>query len=275
MATSDAPIEIGHVVLTVHDLDKLSDFYQRAVGLDLLSSDGATARLGAGGRTLLELRRDLGARFAGHREAGLFHTAFLLPSRADLGALLNAYAARDARLQGASDHAVSEAIYLGDPEGNGIEIYADRPREAWPRDAGGIAMTTEPLDIPSLRKAATAAWTGAPEGTVVGHVHLRVGSIPEAEAFYAGPLGMALMARYPGGSFYGAGGYHHHLATNVWNSQGAGPRAYPATGLAEVALRADPGALADFEARVGGSAVRDPWNTLFTIMGKVGAGEAA
>jgi catechol 2,3-dioxygenase len=269
MATSDAPIEIGHVVLTVHDLAGLSGFYQRVVGLDLLSADGETARLGAGGSPLLELRRDAAARRAGPREAGLFHTAFLLPRREDLGALLNAYADQDTRLEGASDHAVSEAIYLGDPEGNGIEIYADRPRADWPRDAGGIAMTTEALDVPGLMKSATAPWTGAPAGTVVGHVHLRVGAIPAAEAFYTGPLGMDLTARYPGGSFYGAGGYHHHLATNVWHSRGAGPRDYPATGLAEVALRADPEALAAFEARAGLS-VRDPWNTLFTITRKPG-----
>jgi catechol 2,3-dioxygenase len=268
MATSDAAIEIGHVVLTVHDLDKLSDFYQRVVGLDRLSADGETTLLGAGGRPLLELRRDTAARLSGPREAGLFHTAFLLPDRADLGALLTAYAARNARLEGASDHAVSEAIYLSDPEGNGIEIYADRPRADWPRNTDGIAMTTEPLDIEGLMRSATAPWTGAPAGTVVGHVHLRVGAIPEAEAFYTGALGMALTARYPGGSFYGAGGYHHHLATNVWNSKGAGARAYPATGLAEVALRADPDALAAFEARVGGTTVRDPWDTLFTVTGK-------
>ncbi|PZQ52490.1 MAG: glyoxalase [Rhodovulum sulfidophilum] len=268
MATSDAPIEIGHVVLTVHDLDKLSDFYQRAVGLERLSSDGESASLGAGGRQLLELRRDPAARFAGHREAGLFHTAFLLPSREDLGALLNAYAKRNARIQGASDHAVSEALYLSDPEGNGIEIYSDRPRDVWPRGAAGIEMTTEPLDLADLMRSATGEWNGAPAGTVVGHVHLRVGAIPEAEAFYTTGLGMDLTTRYPGGSFYASGGYHHHLATNVWSSRGAAPRDLPATGLTEVALRATPEEVDAFAARHGGSSARDPWNTLFTIAAK-------
>ncbi|TPE52530.1 VOC family protein [Amaricoccus solimangrovi] len=268
MATSDAPIEIGHVALTVHDLGKLSGFYQRSVGLDLLGSDSETARLGAGGRMLVELRRDAAARFRSPREAGLFHTAFLLPDRADLGALLDAYAERGARLQGASDHAVSEALYLSDPEGNGIEIYVDRPREAWPRGAGGIGMTTEPLDIADLRRAATGRWTGAPAGTVVGHVHLQVGAIPEAEVFYTGPLGMSLVTRYPGASFFATGGYHHHLATNVWNSRHAGPRDYPATGLAEVALRAEDAEYERLAAQAGGEGLRDPWNTRFSVAPK-------
>ena len=266
MATSDAPIEIGHVILTVHDLDALSAFYQRAVGLELLASDGESARLGAGGRLLLELRRDPAARRSSPREAGLFHTAFLLPDRRDLGALLNAYAERGFQLEGASDHAVSEALYLSDPEGNGIEIYADRPRAAWPRGAAGeIEMTTERLDIAALRRAAAGPWTGAPADTVVGHVHLRVGAIPEAEAFYTGVLGMDLVTRYPGGSFYATGGYHHHLATNTWHSRGAAPRSGPDTGLAAVVLRAEPAAFAALEARANEGALRDPWNTRFTL----------
>lgn len=265
MASSDAPIEIGHVVLTVRDLDRLSDFYERTVGLARLASDGETARLGAGGRALLELRRDPAARVSGPREAGLFHTAFLLPDRADLGALLNHYAQTGARLDGASDHGVSEALYLSDPEGNGIEIYADRPRAAWKRGAGGIEMGTERLDIRDLQRAATGAWAGAPEGTVVGHVHLRVGAIPAAEAFYTGTLGMDLVTRYPGGSFYATGGYHHHLATNIWQSRGAGPRDYPSTGLAEVALSAEPAAYARLAARAEGGALTDPWGTRFVL----------
>lgn len=265
MATSDAPVEIGHVILTVHDLAALSAFYERAVGLERIASDGESARLGAGGRVLVELRRDASARRSSPREAGLFHTAFLLPDRRDLGALLNTYAERGDRLDGASDHAVSEALYLSDPEGNGIEIYTDRPRAAWPRGAGGIEMTTERLDIADLMRSASEPWAGAPAGTVVGHAHLRVGKIPAAEAFYTGTLGMDLVTRYPGGSFYATGGYHHHIATNTWQSRGAAPRSGPVTGLAEVVLRADASAYDRLAARASEGALADPWNTRFTL----------
>lgn len=156
MSTAAAPVEIGHVALTVRDLPAMQAFYRDALGLEPLSSDGEVVRLGAGGRMLVELRGDPAARPAGRREAGLFHTAFLMPSRAALAAWLIHAADRKLPLQGASDHLVSEAIYLADPEGNGIEVYADRPRLAW-HDAGGrLKMGTEALDLNDLASAAKA-----------------------------------------------------------------------------------------------------------------------
>ncbi|WP_419900385.1 VOC family protein [Roseomonas sp. USHLN139] len=246
---------IGQVTLVVHDLDRVSGFYQQVIGLSRLAQGGGEAVLGAGATPFLTLRQDPAARRSSRREAGLFHTAFLLPERADLGRWLRHAAAAGQRLAGASDHAVSEAVYLADPEGNGIEVYADRPEAAWRWQDGQVVMGTEPLDLPALLAAGEGpAWRGAPEGTTIGHVHLQVGDIPAAEAFYAGTLGFGVTARYPGGSFFGADGYHHQLAANVWNSAGAGPRDRPCTGLAEVTI------IGDRDERH-----RDPWGTAITL----------
>lgn len=267
MSTSTAPIEIGRVALTVNDIDSVSAFYEAALGLEPLGADGATRRLGAGGRTLLELRADRAARPASPREAGLFHTAFLMPDRAALARWLVHAAGTGHRLQGASDHLVSEAIYLADPEGNGIEVYVDRPRDQWPHENGRLKMATDPLDLNALARDADAPWAGAPEGMVVGHVHLQVGAVPEAEAFYAGQLGFEITTHYPGAAFYGSGGYHHHLGTNVWNSRGAGRRSEGTTGLADLELRAD-AAEYDRIAAASGTALRDPWGTSVTVARK-------
>ncbi|GGH48624.1 VOC family protein [Frigidibacter albus] len=274
MATSDAPLEIGHVALTVRDLDAVAAFYQRALGLDPLSQDGEIVRLGTGDRTLLELRRDPAARVSSPREAGLFHTAFLLPARADLGRWLAHAAESGLRLQGASDHLVSEAVYLADPEGNGIEVYVDRPRAEWPMSAGGLQMASDPMDHAGVLAAAGGSrWAGIPEGSVVGHVHLQVGALDAAEGFYGETLGMALTVRYRGANFFGAGGYHHHVGTNIWNSRGAGRRAPGTAGLAEVVLRADPAELAAIAVRAGvvpdgPVALQDPWGTAITVEAK-------
>lgn len=265
MSTASAPIEIARVALVVHDLPGVTAFYQRLLGLSTLTQSADRVSLGAGGRTLLELIGDPAARRASPEEAGLFHTAFLMPSRAALGRWLIHAANSGVQLQGASDHLVSEAIYLADPEGNGIEVYADRPRDRWHGPDGAIKMATERLDLNALARAADAHWSGAPEGLVVGHVHLRVGAVPEAEAFYAGQLGLPVMARYPGAAFYGSGGYHHHIATNAWNSRGAGQRQGPATGLAELVLAADAGELAALRERAGSDHLRDPWGTVVTV----------
>ncbi len=264
---------MGRVALTVNDLDRVRGYYEEAVGLHLLRNDGETAELGAEGRTLLELRRDPAARRRSPREAGLFHTAFLLPERRHLGRWLRHAAGSGVRLTGASDHWVSEAVYLTDPEGNGIEIYSDRPRSAWRWRDGFVEMATEPLDLDGLvGDAGEERWEGAPEGTAVGHVHLQVGEIAPAEAFYSETLGMEITCRYRGGSFYAADGYHHHMATNIWNSQGAGTRSYPSTGLSEVEIQLDPARAAAIRDRAGspdggGSrfALRDPWGTSIAI----------
>lgn len=265
--TKTPPMRMGRVALTVHDLDAVADYYQRVIGLALLARDGESARLGAGEATLLELRRDPAARRRSPREAGLFHTAFLLPTRGDL-ARWTAHAIEHRHaVAGASDHLVSEAIYLSDPEGNGIEIYSDRPAEAWAWQDGTVQMATEALDIRGLLEAAgPTRWAGAPAGTTVGHVHLQVGAIAEAEAFYAAGLGMDVTCHYPGATFYSSGGYHHHIATNIWNSRQAGPRRMPSTGLSEVRILATPEALAAAAARLGGTSLTDPWGTPIALV---------
>jgi catechol 2,3-dioxygenase len=270
-AAATVPLAVDRVALTVNDLHGVSDFYQRVVGLRLLRQDGEVALLGAGEAVLLELRHDGAARRRAPREAGLFHTAFLLPARADLGRWLRQSVASAAPLAGAADHGVSEAVYLSDPEGNGIEIYADRPASAWKWRQGLVEMPSDPLDIDSLiGSTGAAAWQGVPEGAVVGHVHLQVGAIAPADAFWSGVVGLDVTCRYSGGTFYAADGYHHHIATNIWNSRGAGERRYPSTGLAEVVLRMDAARRAAVRQRADAPAtgtltLRDPWGTAITL----------
>lgn len=262
MATSDAPIQIGRVALTVNDLDRVGDFYQSVIGLSRLAGDGESLVLGLD-RPLVELRRDKAAR-PRPREAGLFHTAFLLPDRAALGDWLRMIAARQLRLDGASDHLVSEAAYLHDPEGNGIEVYADRPRDGWIWQDGEVKMDTLAMDVPGVLAAGQDGWRAAPSGTVIGHVHLQVGDLAPADAFYTGTLGLQRSAHRYGASFYASGGYHHHLAGNIWNSRGAGPRRPDSTGLAELVLEAD----APLVERLGSTAFADPWGTRISLAPK-------
>lgn len=267
-----APHRIGKVTLAVRDLAAVSRFYQDVIGLGVVEAEASGTRLGVGSTVLLELRHAPDARMRSPKEAGLFHTAFLLPSRADLGAWVASIAERRLPVHGASDHIVSEAIYLADPEGNGIEVYADRPSAAWRGADGAITMSTDPLDLPDLLRAGEGRrWSGFPEGGCVGHMHLQVGALAPAEEFYAGLLGFDITSRYPGGTFYGSGGYHHQLATNIWNSRGAAPRHDPVTGLAgfEIVAARDDIVQATRErlARAGhafaergrGLEVQDPW----------------
>ena len=275
-----APLTMGKVTLIVHDLEQVRDFYRETVGLHLQEADGHTARLGVGETVLLELRRVSSAPRRSPREAGLFHTAFLLPTRADLGAWTKHAAQTRAPIVGASDHAVSEAMYLVDPEGNGIEIYADRSPVTWAKTDGLLVMPSDPLDVEDLVESAGAqGWRGFPAGSAIGHVHLQVGAIAPAEAFYAGILGLQVTARYPGGSFYAAGSYHHHLATNIWNSRGAAVRTEPAMGLADVEIVVDGTMLdavrerlaeqrstaSDHQSRLS---LRDPWGTSITLVAR-------
>lgn len=273
------PLAMGRVALTVHDLDRVGDFYQRAVGLHRLQADADRLLLGAGNDVLLELRRDPAARRRSPREAGLFHTAFLLPSRADLGAWGRHAATSRVPVVGASDHDVSEAVYLTDPEGNGVEIYADRPRETWRWHGDTVEMGSEALDIADLLdNTDSRVWQGFPDGSVVGHVHLQVGAIAPAEEFYSRVLGFGITCRYPGGSFYAADGYHHHLATNIWNSRGASKRELPSTGLADVEILTDATVLKAVAARaeqdIAGATdgnrlpLSDPWGTAITLVAR-------
>ena len=271
-----APLHIGAVGLIVRDLDRLTAFYSDLLGLTVQRRTPQTVALGVDGVPLLELTHRPDALPDDPREAGLYHTAFLMPTRADLGRWLLHAGQRLVPLSGASDHGVSEAIYLDDPEGNGIEVYADRPPETWGRDGTSILQRTDPLDIDSLLRAigpGAASYDGAPSGLRVGHVHLRVGDVTGAEAFYRQVLGLDVTAQRTGALFMSTGGYHHHVATNAWHSRGAGPRNSDRAGLDWVALEAkEPAAVEALKARFaaagmpitpfpGGFAVNDPWGT--------------
>lgn len=271
-----APLRIGRVRLKVRDLEGLAGFYTDIIGLAQLESGPDHAILGIADRPLLELAGDPSLTPPGRRDAGLFHTAFLLPSRADLGRWLNFAMANRLSLQGASDHQVSEAVYLADPEGNGIEIYADRPPAHWHDSEGAIHMTTAPMDIEAVRASAgTTEWAGFPQGGFIGHVHLKVGDLLAAKGFYRDVLGFDLASTYPGAVFFGSGGYHHQLAGNIWNSRGAGPRAPDRAGLDRVEIiprdsatrsailgRARAAGVAIAE---NGASLSDPWGTIFTL----------
>ncbi len=234
----DPETQVGPVVLTVSNLEQATDFYVGKLGFQTTSEAGAITRLGAGGVDLLVLVENPAARHVS-RTTGLFHFAILLPSRADLGRCLLHYLQAGGRLQGAADHLVSEALYLSDPEGNGIEIYRDRPRHEWIHDGNEIRMATDPLDVEDLLKdGSEGAWLGMPAGATIGHMHLRVADIPRSEWFYHDVLGFDITARYgESASFLSAGGYHHHIAVNTWGSAGAPPPPSGATGLREFTVR--------------------------------------
>ena len=215
---------MGAVHLTVADLDRSLAWYEGAIGLRVQARANGTVELGAGGEPLLVLTESPGAAPA-DGFSGLFHFALLVPSRPDLARWL-AHAARDrVPLQGLSDHDVSEAIYLRDPDHHGIEIYADRPRERW---EGHVweRMTTLPLDVDDLLgelgDPAVEPFDGLADATVMGHVHLCVADVEQAVGFYRDELGFDLMARYgTEAAFLSAGGYHHHVGVNTWQSRGA------------------------------------------------------
>jgi len=233
MATSDGPISISTITLTVIDLADMIDFYQNVVGLNEVSNDGHVHTLGQGDTPLLHLREDrLAQRFP--KAAGLFHTAFLLPERGDLGSWLNFAADNNIRLDGSADHLVSEALYLSDPEGNGIEIYVDRDRSRWNIKDDLIEIDSIALDTQGVQMAGTGSWNGLPVGSVIGHVHLQVGNIALADDYYRDKLGFNRTSNLPSASFYGSGGYHHQLAANTWNSEGARQRRDDTTGLYEL-----------------------------------------
>ncbi|MFB6167659.1 MAG: VOC family protein [Haloferacaceae archaeon] len=220
--TASLPDEtrVGRTALRVADLDEQAAFYGDVVGLDVLERGDDRATLGAGGTPLLRLTDAPDAPPRDSAATGLFHAAFRVPTRAALGDAL--WRVRERwRLDGASDHRVSEALYLDDPEGNGVEIYRDYPRESWPeREDGTVGMTTEPLDLDRIASAADGA-DGAPPETDVGHVHLEVASLERAESFYGDALGFATRATTTGACFLAAGGYHHHVGANTWEGRTA------------------------------------------------------
>ncbi|MGW9332419.1 VOC family protein [Bosea sp. NPDC055594] len=270
----DSPVHIGTVSLRVRDLPGLTAFYRDAIGLSTISESAQESVLGAGGVPLVRL--EAGAQ-APSSAAGLFHLALLLPSRTDLANWLGHAARLRLPLEGASDHLVSEALYLSDPEGNGIEIYRDRSRAEWPRGPGGeIKMATDRLDLDALlREADGRDYAGMPAGTVMGHIHLRVGDVAGAEAFYSDKLGFEVMVHYPGAAFMATGGYHHHIAANIWHSRGAGPRRANEAGLSRFELVArDDAAYAALRERMlaaggdeagGAPEIADPWGNRIAL----------
>jgi len=268
------PLRIGAVGLKARDLSRLTDFYSQAIGLDLIDRDAKTARLGAGGVTLLELEAAPSALPDDPRTAGLYHTAFLQPTRADLGRWLVHAARNRVALTGASDHAVSEAIYLDDPEGNGIEVYRDRLPDEWRWNGDRIHMTTERLDLDNLAAdAGNTAYAGAPQGLRIGHIHLRVGDLAATQTFYCDGVGLNPTAGRQGALFMSSGRYHHHIGSNIWHSAGAGKRDDERAGLAwfsieagseterEAALARLKAANVPLNSSTHGAEVRDPYGT--------------
>jgi catechol 2,3-dioxygenase len=219
--TIAAATHVGAVHLTVSDLARSLDYYRGSIGLQVLADGDGEASLGAGGTELLHLVEEPGARPA-DGYTGLFHFALLVPARADLAAWLRRAARDGVQLTGASDHYVSEALYLRDPDHHGIEIYADRPRQVWAEHPERIG--TWPLDVDDLLATSDAATLELPAGTTMGHVHLRVADVEAAVGFYRDRVGFDLIAQLgQEAAFLSAGGYHHHLGANTWESRGAPP----------------------------------------------------
>ena len=276
-------LRLGPAHLTVATLDGSIAFYERSLGLQRHDRDGDVATMGVGGEDLLVLVEEPGAA-PGGRHAGLFHFALLFPTREELARAVRRLATADTRIEGAADHGVSEAIYLRDPDDNGIELYADRPREQWPppRTAGErVEMFTIALDRENLMQTIDGedVQPQAGDGVVMGHLHLHVGDVEAGLAFYRDILGFEVMVNLGSAAFVSAGGYHHHLGINVWLGKDVKPRPPHTAGLrqwtvvlatrdqvAAVRARAVAGGL-DVEDHEGGFRVRDPWETAvaFTI----------
>jgi len=268
----------GTVTLLVSDLARSLDYYEQILGLRTLERSGGAAVVGAGVRPLLSLMDGAGGPISRRApRLGLYHFALLVPDRAFLGRLL-LHLETLGQTVASADHAVSEALYLWDPDGLGIEVYADRPREEWRTSGGELFMTTEPLNVMGLLDAAGPSdWSGLPAGTRMGHIHLHVGDLPQAEAFYHTGLGLdKVVWSYPGALFLSAGGYHHHLAVNTWAGN-APPRAATEAGLVEWELRvpsADAMSAAGNSLAAAGATVEtdadsvvalDPWGTRVRI----------
>ncbi len=281
MDSIDPQLRIDSVALAVSDLERSARFYEDALGLPLLSREAGAAWLGPDHeRPALELRELSSPTQLSPRSTGLFHVAWLHPSRAALADTVHRLAASGWPLEGASDHGVSEALYLSDPDGLGIEIYADRPRASWERPAGGngVRMFTAPLDLRDL--LAQVSDDPAPSiapGSGVGHVHLKVSDVPRALRFYTDELGFEEQAEMPSAAFVSAGGYHHHVGLNSWQSAGAEPPPDSAPGLREVRFAlSGPERVHELAGRVGGDAraggggngsvsVRDPDGQVLTF----------
>jgi catechol 2,3-dioxygenase len=284
LAPIDPTLSVGSVALAVSDLSRSAEFYERVLGLPVVLREGDRAGLGGSAQhPLLELTAIAAPAPAPPGRTGLFHVAWLHPSRATLADTVRRIAQAGWPIDGASDHGVSEALYLSDPDGLGIEVYADRPRAQWqrPPSGGGVNMVTLPLDVEDLLAQSQEEPSGEmPPEAVVGHVHLKVSDVPRARAFYRDALGFEEQALLPSAAFLSAGGYHHHVGLNSWQSRGEGPPSERAPGLRRVEFElADPDALEALEQRLADAhdgrspargedgllSVRDPDTQLLTF----------
>lgn len=274
-ATS-TPLHVRDVTLRVRDAELMTRFYSEILGLSVLETTSDMTRLGIDDITLVTFEHRPDAPVEPPTEAGLYHTAFLMPSRAELARWLVHTAMAQYQFSGFADHRVSEAVYLDDPEGNGIEVYADRAPELWSWNGDTIIMGTEAIDFDSLLALTDTendTFAGAPSGMRIGHMHLRAGNIEDARSFYAAALGLDITSDRADAVFLSSGRYHHHVALNTWQSAGAGQRNPAATGLAGFNLIAsDQSVLDAARARLSAAgieidegaenlSVSDPWGT--------------
>ncbi len=285
----DPATQVGLVALTVADLDRSLRFYTEIFGFTVLGQKAGEATLGTPSSPLLLLRELKGARKFPHDHygyTGLYHFAVLVPTRRDLGRWLRHWLQLGLPLPGQGDHLVSEALYITDLDGNGIEIYRDRPRSEWTWVNGQVQMATDPVDIRGVLAEAEKddePWTGFPDGTRVGHIHLQIGDVPQARTFYHDVLGFDVVAAMPSALFISAGGYHHHIGMNTWHSRNASPTPADMAGLRFFTLEiANEEARAAIVARLDAAGipstktadaviVQDPWqNTLVLQIGPAG-----
>jgi catechol 2,3-dioxygenase len=250
---------IGLVTLRVANLDRSLKFYQGVLGFKPVERTAGKVSLGAeSGPPILELHEAPGAPPAPPRSTGLFHAAIVLPSRAALGQVLMRMIAAQSHL-GQADHAVSEGFHIADPDGNGLEIYRDRPRDTWQWQDGMVGMTVDPVDVRGvLEEGQQAAPSNLlPAGTGIGHVHLKVADLDQAVHFYHNVLGFDITAKMPGAVFVSAGGYHHNIGLNTWQSRGAAPAPQTAAGLESFTIALpNPDALAAVRARLNADRVQ-------------------
>lgn len=233
----EAPsVYVGEVSIKVTNLDRSVDFYESIIGLKVLEKSAGKAVLTADGKTaLLTLEQPTDVIAKTGRTSGLYHFAILLPSRADFSVFLRHLLETRYRF-GASDHFVSEALYIQDPDDNGIEVYTDRPASKWTWNDKQVEMATVQLDGQSVLAESDAPWNGMPAGTIMGHIHLHVGSVDKAEKFYQEGLGFKTVSYYPQAAFMSTGGYHHHIAINTWQGVGAPAPASNVAGLSWYSL---------------------------------------
>lgn len=270
MPTLPAQTHLGTVTLRVTNLPRSIEFYTRVIGLHELTQTGQSATLGVGQTPLLHLHAHPTASPQPDYSTGLYHVAILTPSRADLGRVLLNLSRVQYPVSGFSDHLVSEAIYLNDPDGNGLELYRDRPRDTWSWEAGQVTMANAPLDIEGIIATVPdphAPYRGMADGTTIGHIHLRVSDIEKTGEFYTNIIGFDVVAHWSSALFMSAGGYHHHIGANIWHSRNAPPPPASTVGLISyqiivpelsiITRRLQEAAL-DFHATNDGLSVNDP-----------------